>query len=1107
MIALATAGPGRSANPRRRGAARVAAVGVALALGLIPGVRLARGSSGAPEGDEILKLADSGHFNEAEERARGLLSARVADQGAEAPGTAEAIGILVDVLRRAGRSSEPETVDLARRAVAILEKARGPDDRAVADALCRLGAVARDRGEFAEARGFYDRAVDIDRRSTSGDNLDLSRALSGLAVTRVSLSQAPDALPLLQEALAIQIAALGKDDAEVGTTLLKLGSAQRHAGEYLPAKATYEKALALLTRLEGSDSPVVARCLVNLANVLRETGELDLAMAHYRRALGIFESTYSSEHPLVSATLLSLAIVLVDIGDVAGARPLEERALEIDRKTKGPNHPDVTDDMTGLSEILFQEGDLEGALAIAKESLAIQEPVLGPDHLSVAKTTSAMANALREMGRYPEAMELYERTQRIWEQVYGDGDAYLARILADIARLREATGDLEGARSLYERARTIWGAVLGQESPFLATLGSELAGILIRQGDQDGAASLLAQILPALKRSYGADSLPYAWALERQARVDWLRADAPKALGGSLDARIISRQRFQEAERGLSEREALAFETRRLVPLDLAMSVLAAGGRSPDMVARVWDDVVRSRAMVLDEIAGRHRGVVAAENPELAALAATLERSRAAFARLTVRGPDPEHPERYAAVVRRARENMEQAERDLARQGGASRFDDGSRHQDLARVARRLPPGSALVAYVLYGRLGPEREGQAVPSYMALVLPSGSARPAAVPLGSAATIDALTDAWGREAMQNPQADASGPVIAEQRYRLAAGRLREAIWDPVSAKLGGARQVFIVPDAQIHRVSFATLATGADAYLVETGPTIHYLSSERDLLRAPGPERPGAGVLALADPQYDAGTTVAASSTPVYRGPHPGCESFRTVTFDALPESRKEAATLQSLLQSRAQASGAPGNDLLLLVGAEATEGAFKQEASGKRILHLATHGFLLDQSCGSSLEKGAAPGGPLLLSGLAFAGANHRNEIPADAKAEDGILTAEEIASLDLSGVSWVVLSACRSGVGGVVNGEGILGLRRAFETAGAATLIMALWEVEDAAARAWMEHLYEGRFSGLTTPDAVRQASRRLVEDQRRQGATTHPFYWGAFVAAGDWR
>jgi CHAT domain-containing protein len=88
-----------------------------------------------------------------------------------------------------------------------------------------------------------------------------------------------------------------------------------------------------------------------------------------------------------------------------------------------------------------------------------------------------------------------------------------------------------------------------------------------------------------------------------------------------------------------------------------------------------------------------------------------------------------------------------------------------------------------------------------------------------------------------------------------------------------------------------------------------------------------------------------------------------------------------------------------------------------------------------------------------------------------------------------------------------VVNGEGILGLRRAFETAGAATLILSLWEVEDAAARSWMEYLYEGRFSGLTTPEAVRQASRRLVDDQRRRGATTHPFYWGAFVAAGDWR
>jgi CHAT domain-containing protein len=142
---------------------------------------------------------------------------------------------------------------------------------------------------------------------------------------------------------------------------------------------------------------------------------------------------------------------------------------------------------------------------------------------------------------------------------------------------------------------------------------------------------------------------------------------------------------------------------------------------------------------------------------------------------------------------------------------------------------------------------------------------------------------------------------------------------------------------------------------------------------------------------------------------------------------------------------------------------------------------------------------------PLLLSGLALAGANLRKQ--ARPGQDDGILTGEEIASLDFTGTEWVVLSACDTGVGKVQNGEGILGLRRAFETAGAQTLIMSLWSVEDEATRQWMRALYSDRLSGKSTAESVRGADRAILEARRRAGRSTRPFFWGGFVAAGSWR
>jgi CHAT domain-containing protein len=143
---------------------------------------------------------------------------------------------------------------------------------------------------------------------------------------------------------------------------------------------------------------------------------------------------------------------------------------------------------------------------------------------------------------------------------------------------------------------------------------------------------------------------------------------------------------------------------------------------------------------------------------------------------------------------------------------------------------------------------------------------------------------------------------------------------------------------------------------------------------------------------------------------------------------------------------------------------------------------------------------------PLLLSGLALAGANRRASASADG--DDGILTAEEVAGLDLSGVEWAVLSACDTGVGEIAAGEGVFGLRRAFQIAGARSVIMSLWSVEDQSTRAWMRALYEGRFDrNRSTADAAHEASLAILRDRRSKGLSTHPFYWAAFVVAGDWR
>jgi CHAT domain-containing protein len=329
---------------------------------------------------------------------------------------------------------------------------------------------------------------------------------------------------------------------------------------------------------------------------------------------------------------------------------------------------------------------------------------------------------------------------------------------------------------------------------------------------------------------------------------------------------------------------------------------------------------------------------------------------------------------------------------------------------------------------------------------------------------------------------------------------------------VASHLQDAETVYVVPDGALHVVSFAALPVAESGYLGETGPLIHYLVSERDLVPSPDQRSIGTGLLAVGGPAFGGGTAPSAA-------PRADCGTLQSLEFPPLPGTRLEVDDIAHMWQTLAVEGLSEGGAARVLSGREATEGAFKQGAPGHRVLHLATHGFFLDGSCQPAAAGTRAVGGlvarrppmapvenPLLLSGLALAGANRR--AAAGVKDEDGILTAEEVIALNLEGVQWAVLSACDTGLGQTRAGEGVFGLRRAFQIAGARTLIMSLWSVSDEATTTWMRALYRARLEKqLNTAEAVRDASRSVLQVRRSKGLSTHPFYWAAFVAAGDWR
>jgi CHAT domain-containing protein len=482
---------------------------------------------------------------------------------------------------------------------------------------------------------------------------------------------------------------------------------------------------------------------------------------------------------------------------------------------------------------------------------------------------------------------------------------------------------------------------------------------------------------------------------------------------------------------------------------------------------------------------GRRRVLARAVGADQAPLERALAEARERLARLVVRGPDTLPAAQYSALVAQAREAGERAEEALAAVSARQRDERRERRVGFAEVRDALPPQSMLLSYVRYTHRAAAIAGERYGVFVT----ARDQEPRFIALGAANAVDAAISAVRAQILREASTPGRSARLNEAAYRRAAATLRQLVWDPVSAHIAGASKVFIVTDGSLGLVNFDALPLGDARYVIDGPATRHYLTAERDLART-ATASASRTLLTLGDPDFDGRDTPPVTKAPAARrGAATPCSDFASLRFDRLPASAAETAAIASMWKPAAA---------IQLLGANASKASLKQHAPGARIVHLATHGFFLGDGC--------AGDNPLLLSGLAFAGANGRASAPADG--DDGMLTSEEIATMDLSGVEWAVLSACDTGLGSIVAGEGVLGLQRAFQLAGTATVIMSLWPIDDRSTERWMTALYDERLiRQQPTADAVRAADRRMLAERRRDGRSTHPFYWAAFVATGDWR
>lgn len=1072
----------------------------------------------APDADAVRGLIDLGSYPQAEDAARGLLAITEMEHGVTARAACDARDLLVAALIANKRAFETETMRLAERAVELRLEIDDADSLATTAGLINLGKLLKENRQLDEAEEVLQRALVIRDRELGPDHLEIARVLNELGSVAYRGRDADLATTRYEQALAMLEVAARLGHPEYSVTLTGLCSAMLLRRQFAEAEAYQVRSLKIRQRSLGPRHPLTAESMRVLAMVLRRTGDDEEAEGLLREAVRILEQSLGPEHPQTGSTLNTLAIQVRDQGEYTEARGFFERALAAFETSLDPLDPRIAGVLNNLAAVYRELGDFSEAERCLKRSLAIREQRYGADHPAVAQSLGNLASVLVEAERSAEAVPLLERALVIKERAYGRLSEQYAVTLANLGRACRATGDLGRAERSLEEAVAIFEEQLGPEGPIVADQLLNLAMVKHDKGDFDEAREDILRSIE-IRRAAGGESHPHnGRSYYNLARVEADAGHPDAAMVAALDAEALGREHLRLTARGLTENEAIGFDQYTRNRLDL---LIAYSLRWPQYTSRVWDALIRSRGLVLNELVAR-RQAAASDDPDVVALLEELTEAAERLAKLSVRGKGKATTQAYREELAAARREVERLERALGDASAAFRDDLRRSQIGFDEVSEALPPGAALVGFIRRS-IFPDPVGTRTPDtfdYMALVLAPGASAPTPVVLGPAPEVDALIHEWRRAAV-GPGLVTAEHSADETIYRTAGEALRLRIWDPLLPLLGSAKTVFVVPDGEIGLVNLATLPSRGSTYLIETGPLIHMLDDERDLVAPPGVglnER--STLLALGDPDFDwngeATGSSGGSAASRIRGISGECVNLDEVVFRSLPLTAAETETIVGIWRRHHR-------NAVRLTGAQATETELKKLATGNAVLHLATHGFVLGDRCEAGSVAGRGIGGLapsrrdtaefeeppadlLGVAGLALAGANHRRE--AMPNEDDGVITAMEIAYLDLNGVDWAVLSACDSGVGESISGEGVFGFRRAFRVAGARTVIMSLWPVEDEATLVWMESLYQGRLQeGMTTAESVRHASLEVLRSWRDKGLSSHPFYWGAFIAAGDWR
>ncbi|HEY2290303.1 MAG TPA: CHAT domain-containing tetratricopeptide repeat protein [Thermoanaerobaculia bacterium] len=957
--------------------------------------------------------------------------------------------------------------------------------RAAAEAALSRAGERYHEGSQGRRQALAEYRKAVEEWRAAGDRRQEARALYAAAVlarlvndTREALKTGEETLPLWQ--------GLG-DRLWEGATWNEVGLDHWQLGETAEARSAFEKAVALCR--EAGDRYGEGAALANLCVTDLAKGELKAGLACYERALPVLRE--------VKAESLA-ASALINVGRVYDIFGEPDPAL--DRYREARERMRAVGDRFGEAQTLNYIGLLHQELGNSQEALADFGAAM--DAFRALGNRRWLAFGLHNtglvyqgLGEWTRAASAYEEALRLRREM-GD-KAEEAATLSNLGQVYGALGRIRKALECHQRALALrreigdrWGEgvaltqvgrgdqALGDTAAALADFDRAVELLQAAGSRADEAEALCSRgeaYLQAGQPAKALESLTEALRLARaaghrasEAQAEHGIARAERALGSLAEARTHAAAALEILETlrtriaGTDLRASFSALLHRVYELDLDL-LMESHRAGP---AAGWDRAAlevaeRARARTLVELLSEagvdvHQGV----DPALLERRASLLRRLSAKTERALR----EHPkgaderaaleEERLAVLR----DLDAVEAEIRERSPGFAALTQPQPLSTAGIQSLLEPDTLLLSY----SLGEER------SYLWAVT---SDRVESFELPGRVRVEALARKVHEELSRF---DVEGRR-QEAEDTAALGRL---LLGPVAGRLPGKR-LAVVPDGALEYVPFAALPSpeGPDAApLIERHeiadlPSASALAVQRRLLarRPPAAKR----LAVIADPVFDLRDSRVAARGGARSAVRSG--EGDPPAFERLPASRQEAEAIAALV---------PRSESMLALGFDAAlPRVLGDRLSGFRVVHFATHGVI-------DAERPA-------LSGLAL------SMVDAAGHPQEGFLHLHDIYNLKLD-ADLVVLSGCRTALGKEVRGEGLIGLTRGFQYAGAPRVLASLWRVEDQATAALMTRFYRALWIDKLPPAAALRQAQLGLRGQRRW---RDPYFWAGFVLEGDWR